>query len=151
MTLSEARAALADALTPHFPEVRGVKVHGGSFGERDLPMLLAEAPGLRVVCLGLNRYQIAGRRRWSAALRWSVFCVGADGPATDRDVLAMDLANRLIDLLPGNLWGLTVGECQPPELDSLTAENLYSGHVNNLRVAFWAVAWSQRFTFQSEF
>lgn len=151
MSLSAVRAALADALAPSFPEARTVKVHGGTFAERDIPMLLADAPCLLVACLGLNGYQIVGRKRWSAALRWAVYCLGADGPATDRDVLAMDLANRLIDLLPGNLWGLAVGECQPPELAGLTADNLFSGRVNNLGVAFWAVAWSQRFTFTSEF
>lgn len=151
MTLSEARTALAEALVPLFPEVRSVKEHGGRFAERDIPLWLADAPCLRVACFGLQDYQLTGRKRWSALLRLGVFCLGADTATLDRDILAMDLANRLIDLLPRNTWGLTVGDCQPPELNTLIAENLYSGHINNLRVSFWAVSWSQRFTFTSEF
>jgi hypothetical protein len=90
-------------------------------------------------------YQTAAH--WQATLRWSLVVLGADTATLERADLAVDTAFDLLQWLPQQRWGLT--EARLPDADSLTADNLYTGSLNNLRVALWGVSWLQ--TFQTAF
>ncbi len=146
MNLSGALATVAAGLAAGFAPLR-VESHGGRFTEREIAMLLGKAPCILAAALGLSRVASRGRDRWAADLRLGAYCLGADTPAESRAELAMDRAIQIVDLLPHQLWGRTDRDCRPPEIESITADNLYTGHVNNLRVALWAVAWTQTFFF----
>ena len=141
MNLNPALAAVVADLTPRFPDLRDVAVHGGAFTERELVLWLDRVPGLRVGVLGLNGIQPRGRDGWQADLRWSAYVFTTDTATTDRLTLAVDTVETLLKhLVSGATWNLP---CQPPQLDSIQAETLYTGHVNLLSVALWAVAWTQ--------
>ena len=146
MNLSGLLNHVVNALTPVFAPLP-VAAHGGRFTEDELPMLLGEAPCLRVAILGLPRYVVRGRERWSGEVRLAVYCLGTDTPSISRADLAMDTAIRLVDWLPDQRFGLSEQESRIPETDSIRAENIYTGDINNLRVALWGVAWNQLFYF----
>jgi len=141
MNLTPALAAVVADLTPRFPGLT-VDTHGGAFTERELALWLGSVPCLRVGCLGLNRIAPrGGRGGWQADLRWSAYILTTDSPAGDRLTVALDTVDTLLaTLITGPGWGLTG---QPPQLDTIQAENLYTGPVNILSVALWAVAWTQ--------
>ena len=146
MNLSGVLAVVTERLATEFSPLR-VEAHGGRFVEKELPMLLGKAPCILVATLGLADYESRGRNRWAGTLRLGAYCLGADTPSEARSVLAMDTALQIVDLLPAECWGLDTQTCRPPDVTSISAENLYTGHINNLRVALWAVAWTQPFTF----
>lgn len=147
MSLIEARDAIVTALTPKLGEMRTVEPHGGRFTGKELALLLGKAPCTLVACLGIQGYALAGRERRDCNLRWVAYCLANDKDGQPRDVLAMETAYRIVELLPGQHWGLEERNCKPPELDSIRAENLYTGDIDRKRIALWAVTWSQRFIF----
>ncbi len=144
MTPTTVRAAIVTALTARFAGWT-VEAHGGQFTDRELPLLLAKAPCLLVSILGFPHFLPKGPTRWSAEASLAVYVFGRD-EAEDRATLALEAAFALLTLLPGQRWNLT--DARPPDADSIRADNLYTGHANNLRVAVWAVAWTQAFTLE---
>lgn len=141
MNLTPAIAALVADLTPRFPDLRDVAAHGGAFTERELALWLGSVPCLRVGVLGLNAIAPRGRDGWQADLRWTAYILTTDAPGHDRLTLALDTVDTLLThLITGPRWGIPG---QPPQLDTIQAENLYTGPVNILSVALWAVAWTQ--------
>lgn len=141
MNLYPALDAVVADLIPRFPDLT-VGTHGGAFTERELALWLGTVPCLRVGCLGLNRIAPrGGRGAWQADLRWAAYILTADRGANGRLQLALDTVDTLISyLMTGPRWGLNGSA---PTLDSIQAENLYTGPVNVLNVALWAVAWTQ--------
>ena len=90
MNLNPALAAVVADLTPRFPDLRDVAVHGGAFTERELVLWLDRVPGLRVGVLGLNGIQPRGRDGWQADLRWTAYVFTTDTATTDRLTLAVN-------------------------------------------------------------
>ena len=153
MTPSTIQAAVVAALATRYPALN-VRAHGGQFTERELPMLLAQAPALLVAVAGLSALTPSGEIAWRAGVRWTVYVLGADvpadppDPAQPRATLASDTAFDLLLWLPDQRWGLA--DARLPDSDSFAADNLYTGHVNVLRVALWGVTWTQSFLFTPE-
>ncbi len=141
MNLAPALNAVVAELTPRFPDLT-VGSHGGAFTERELALWLGTVPCLRVGCLGLNRIAPrGGRGDWQADLRWTAYILTADRGASSRLTLALNSVDALVSyLVTGPHFGLNGGA---PQLESIQAENLYTGPVNALSVALWAVAWTQ--------
>jgi hypothetical protein len=157
MTLSAITAAIVAQLAARYPALT-VEAHGGQFTERELPILLAKTPALLVAIAGIANLAPFLETQWRADLRWTVYVLGADvpadpgeppdlpsTPAQPRAVLASDTTFDLLLWLPGQRW--SVPGARPPDLESFAADNLYTGHVNILRVALWAVTWTQSFLF----
>lgn len=150
MKPSAVQAAIVSAVATQFPTWT-VAAHGGQFTERELPALLAQAPALLVGPLQIPTLVAAGPGRWKATVDWAVYVLGADQIVTvDQSpvlvpaaLVAFDQVYDLLTWLPEQKWSL--GEARLPEADSLKADNLYTGHVNLLRVSLWAVAWTQTF------
>lgn len=153
-------ATVASALATRYPDF-AVEAHGGQFTERELPMLLGRAPAILVACAGVSRLEPVGERDWRADWRWSVAVLAADRPAQPGDPpdvpavparprsgLALDTAFDLLTWLPECTW--TLAGARLPDPATFAADNLYTGHVNNLRVALWAVSWTQSFLFAPE-
>lgn len=144
MKPSEIQDAIVAAVAARYPAF-AVEAHGGNFSEREVPMLLAKAPAILVACATVPGLQPAGAHKWRSTLRWGLFVLGADTATADRDDGALDTAFDLLLWLPSQRWGLE--EARLPEQASFSADNLYTGSLNNLRVALWGVRWDQAFTF----
>lgn len=140
---SAIRTAITGVLATRYPTLT-VEAHGGSFTERELPLLLAKAPAILVACTRITGLQIhEDASRWQADLGFALYVFGADSATTERDVLALDTVFDLLTFLPQQRWGLTAARL--PDENSITADNLYTGQVNILRVAVWGLTWTQTF------
>lgn len=147
MSLPLLMAGMVATLTPLLDPVK-VKAHGGNFTERELALLLGDAPVVLVAALGLgsfgpndelNGYQSAGR--------FIAYCIStADGSVSSNDGAMTQAQIVLNALLEDQTWGVPT-LCQPPEIPTIAAEAVYSGRINILSVAVWAVAWTQNFEF----
>lgn len=138
---SAIRAAIASVLTARFPALT-VEPHGGAFTERELALSLGKAPCLLVACTRFSTARVYESHE-QASLGWALYAFGTDAGAGGRDAFAIDLVYDLLRFIPGQRWGLA--EADPPDLDSLTADNLYTGQTNLLRVSVWGLAWTQTF------
>lgn len=150
MTPSEIQAAIVAGLATRYPDFT-VEAHGGSFAERELPLLLAKAPCLLVACIGGANLAPAGRDhsngtdRWRGDLNFALYVFGADTVSTERDVLALDTVFDVLTWLPDQNWGFS--NARVANRATLRADNLYTGQVNLLRVAVWGLTWTQSFFF----
>jgi phage gp37-like protein len=143
MVPSTIRAAIVGAMKTRYPTLT-VEAHGGMFTESELALVLAKAPALLVSCTGFRQLAPGPTAaQWKATLRWGLVVVGADTASTDRDVLALDTVFDLLLWLPDQRWGLSGAKLLDPE--TLTADNLYTGQINLLRVALWGLTWTQDF------
>lgn len=153
MTPSAIQAAAVAVLATRYPGLT-VVAHGGQFTERELPLLLAQAPALLVAIAGIDRLTPFGEIAWRGQVRWAVYVLGADlpadppDPAVPRAALAADTALDLLLWLPDQRWSLA--DAGLPDPDSFSADNLYTGHVNTLRIALWGVTWTQTVLFTPE-
>lgn len=146
-TPSAIQDAIVNALATRYSTFT-VEVHGGDLVEREMPLLLNKVPALLLACTGfptVRVYQSAAH--WQIALRFRLLVLSADTATVERADQAIDTTFDLLTWLPQQRWGLT--EARLPDADSLTADNLYTGSLNNLRVAFWGLSWLQ--TFQTAF
>lgn len=144
MTPSTIQDAIVAAVAARYPAF-AVEAHGGNFTERELPFLLSKAPIILVACTTLPGLQPAGVNTWRSALRWGLFVLGSDTATEARDDVALDAAFDLLLWLPRQRWDLE--EARLPDMNSFSADNLYTGSLNNLRVALWGLRWDQTFTF----
>jgi phage gp37-like protein len=146
VNLAPLRDAVVTTLQPLFPNLRSVRAHGGTFNERELAILLGDAPCLLIAILRMQAVQPRGRNGWQADLNWGGFFLSADTLGGDRATAALDGVDTLLrTLVQGAQWGVS---CLPPQFETILADNLYNGHVNNLSVALWAVAWTQTHHFE---
>lgn len=145
MSLASAQAAIVDTLAGVLPGMT-VEAHGGRFTERELPLLLAKAPCVLIAALTVSRYIPYAPSEWQGEVQWAAYCLGADGGG-NRAEQAMDAIQALLDEMIDQTWGLLDTQCEPPDFATVRADNLYSGHVNNLRIALWALTWTQTHTF----
>lgn len=146
MTPFDISAAIVAWLATAFPTWT-VGMHGGMFTERDLPLLLGQAPCLLLSVRSFSQFLPQGPRRWQVELALTITILSRDDPDVGRAELALEAAYSLLTQLPGQRWNLS--EAKPPGADSIHADNLYSGYVNNLRIAVWTIAWNQLFILEN--
>lgn len=147
MSLPLLMTGMVNTLTPLLSPIK-VKAHGGQFTERELALLLGDAPGVLIAALGLGSFgpndELNG---FQASGRFAAYCIGTATATDTATEVAQAAAQTVINaLLLDQTWGVPA-LCQPPDLASLSAEAVYSGHINILSVAIWAVAWTQNFEF----
>ena len=146
MTLIDVCDAIVATLCAAFPTWT-VEQHGGQFNESEVPILLAKCPALLVSILDIPEFLPHGAKRYRGSLKLAIYVFGKDGDQ-DRATWTLSTVFSLLALLQGQRWGLS--DALLPVPDTISAENLYSGHVNNLRVALWVVSWTQSFTLTLE-
>lgn len=137
MTLADLRAAIIADLQARLGNNVKVSGHGGRFGSDELKRYGAVAPACLVAILGVSNLQASG-----SSIVGDVACaaliVTADRPGLLRDLAALGIVTTLVAALPGVDFGLDVSGAA-----SVRADNLYSGAVDQLGVALWAIAWRQ--------
>ena len=142
MTPSAILAAVVAGVAARYPALT-VEAHGGQFTERELPMLLAKVPALLVSINGIANLTPYGETGWLGTVQWACYVLGADlpadpgsppevpaTPAIPRAALAIDAIFDLLTWLPSQRWNLAAARL--PDPDSFSADNLYTGHINNL-------------------
>lgn len=147
MSLPQLMVGMGDTLTPLLSPMK-VKSHGGQFTEREIALLLGDSPAVLIAALNLGDFAPNDEQDgFQTAGRFAAYCIGV-ATATDTSTeTAMTAAQTVINaLLTDQTWGVPA-LCTPPELTSIAAEAVYSGHINVLSVAIWAVTWTQNFEF----
>jgi hypothetical protein len=142
MSPSDIQDAILAVLATRYPTFT-VEAHGGDLLEREVPMLLGKAPALLLAITDFRDVSVYDGGRWSATFTFSLVVLGKDTASDARDDLAANTVFDLLPWLPYQRWGLN--EALPPNEASLTANNLYTGPLNNLRIALWGLRWSQPF------
>lgn len=145
MSLYDLQAAIVATLAPLVAPVP-VIAHGGPFAEAELPMLLGQAPCVLLSVTGVRTFEPYAPGQWRGVVGFAAVSLGADSGG-GRAEQAMDLAEIVLGQLIDQQWGLSDAVCEPPDFTAASADNLYTGRVNNLRVALWAVSWTQPFIF----
>ena len=143
LILSAAQAAVVAGLTARYTDF-AVELHGGNFAERELPFLLGKAPVILVSCAKVLDFQTLGPDGWKGTLQWTLAVLATDTATTPRAAMALDTIFDLLRWVPSQRWGLQEAELPDPE-SMVNADNLYTGHVNALRVALWGTGWKQTF------
>lgn len=128
-------ASLRESLGQHVT----VESHGGRFDRQELARYSKRAPAVLVAAMSIPE-MLDTPRPGRAGVQWAAFIVTRDAPGATRDTQALTLAESLVRQIPGNTWG--VDSTQRP--DRINAENLYSGEIDRLGIAMWAVSWRQQ-------
>jgi hypothetical protein len=132
---SQLVTALAGALTCP------VQTVGGAFDGAELRRHVTHAPVALVSLASIADFKRHGPA-WRGRLTFVVYLVTRDTPTVSRDVLALDLVSAVMSFAhdgvfsaPGAFSLLRPGDGE------VSADNLYSGAVDSIAVALWAVRW----------
>lgn len=143
---ASALATVADSLTVTLDGV-SVSVAGGAWDAAEVRRHIADAPALVLACLRLDDYTRRGNDAWRARADLAAYVITRDMPAgADRHSQALTLSGRLMEVVSGTNWGRPQA-FDIPELASVRAHNLYSGSLDSVAVALWAVTWRQALHF----
>lgn len=145
LTLTMGLEAIVATLAPVLAPVP-VESHGGQFTENELALVLGKAPCVLIAPLSVSAYTPTARDQWQATVAWGAYCIGSDASG-QRAEQALDLAQTLLEQLHDPDWGWDATMYDTFDYGTVRADNLYSGHINNLRVAVWTVSWAQTLFF----
>lgn len=133
------RDAIVTNIAAEIPAFQVVRPYGGTFNREELQRLALKAPACLLVMMGGN----IDREGGSPILDGSdiiAFIVTRGSSETKRDEAAIVLSELVAGLAARNSW---LWQCaRAPE--GIQIQNLYSGAIDKLGVALWAVKWSQR-------
>ena len=146
--LDAALLGIRAGLRPLLPERVALHIGGGSFNANELRRHANQAPAVVLTCLALGDYRSPGPV-WTADASLAAYIITRDAPpGPDRHRQALTLTSALFAALTGDsrVWGNPEGY-DPPSGDSLAGTNLYSGDLDSIATALWAVTWFQRLRF----
>lgn len=138
--LSAGLEAIVTALTTAIPAAHVVRA-GGAFDAGEVRRRMTQTPAVIVACLGIDQYS---RRpdAWSVSGQWGAYILTRDTPEWSRDLAALDLASDVLRQVARATWDAP-DAFGVPDQTSLEASNLYSGTLDSVAVALWAVTWRQ--------
>jgi hypothetical protein len=97
------------------------------------------SPSVLVSCLNLNEILNQGGQANGGA-RFVAYVITAGTSSIVRDGAALDMVEALAPMIVNNAWNYVDGSTPK----NIRADNLYSGPVDKLGVAIWAVSWVQK-------
>jgi len=141
--LTDLRAAVHKEIDAVLPDLKDCREIEGRFDLEELKRASLRAPGVLVSLMGVKKSgELAGDASTFAA-SMAAFIVTKDLLGVARDVAAMNIGTRLLDLVDCNLWNMdALGE---PE--NIRLESLITGKSRDVKASLWAVSWDQPFTF----
>lgn len=138
MSVLGLRNAIVSSIGSEIPTFRKVEAADGRFDVNDLKRLAVYAPSALVAVLNGDC-----RREAAVAVgdvKIAVFIVTGGTSALHRGDAAITLVEAVVGLAAANHWAYS--DAKPPQ--TIRFENLYSGAIDKLGVALWAVRWEQR-------
>ena len=144
-SLPNASAALDRIVAAVAAEVSAgvtVKRIGGAFDATEIRRHVTVAPAVLVACLGLSEYSRRSMHGWAAKADFAAYILTRDTPAETRDRSALTLAAETLQQVVRANWGDPTS-FGLPDAQGTEASNLYSGDIDSIAVALWAVTWRQ--------
>lgn len=139
MSLHGLRDAVVATLKTALPALPSIEAHAGRFTPEEVKRAGAQTPALRVVVVDVPQIEASNVGTADVDVLMGVYVVTRDTPASPRDKAALATVTALTTIVPENRWGLDYAE--RPE--GMRADNLYSGDVDKLGLALWAMTWLQ--------
>ena len=126
--------------------VSDVESHPGRFTEAELERMLLSNKAVRIAIETAPGLTITGQGIHQARLLMAAYVICGDSSGVDRHKNALEIVEQIISLLPYNRFDTTYLRSIDPK--TITAENLYSGEIDNRGIAMWGVSWEQTVTHQ---
>lgn len=123
--------------------VDDVESHPGRFTDDELGRLVRKNQCVRVAIEQTPGISVAGNGRKEFVVLFAAFIITADKKGSDRHQAALDITEKVAEILPFNRWS-NEPEFMAVEPSTIAAENLYSGTIEKQGIALWAVSWTQK-------
>lgn len=146
MKLLAQRTAIVAALEDALPKTVDCNSHGGRFSVDDLKRIAQRTPAVRVGCLAIRDMVSDNAGGIDITVVWGVFVITTDTPQFSRDAAALILVAAIAALVPDNRWAAIASD-NPA---AARGDNLYSGQLENVGVALWAITWQQQLTLDKQ-
>jgi hypothetical protein len=141
--LADGLGRIVTALTTTLPDGTSVLRAGGAFDAAEIRRHITRAPAVIVTCLGAGDYARLPQGVWTVEAQLAAYVLCRDTPPTlTREVQALGLVTDVLHAVARATWNDPAAFGVVPG-DSLDATNLYSGDLDAIAVALWAVTWRQ--------
>lgn len=131
---SSLKTALASLVTD-------VEDHPGRFTETELSRIARSPRAVRVAIEDIAEIKVLPNKNVHATLRMAAFIICSDHAGPDRTKSAIELAEKVVSVLPRNRWDSE--DYQIIAESTISAQNLYTGDIEKKGIAMWAVTWTQ--------
>jgi len=120
-----------------------VRDHPGRFTDDEFGKILLKPRSVRVAIEQIPDVEVEGDGVRKATVRFVAFILCADTRGEDRHKAALEIVEQITGIVVYNRWGKPE-QFRSVAPDTITAENLYSGEIDNGKgLAWWAVSWTQ--------
>lgn len=130
------REAVENSFREQLPDAVHLFTHHGEFGEKEIKAYLVKAPCVILAPLGIPDMKVAGPNVL-ATIMYGAFVLTRSRPELPRGDAAMAIAEVIATFLPYEGFGLAR---RPSDVE---AANLYSGTIDQMGMALWAIRWRQ--------
>lgn len=138
MSLVAIRSAIVDAIEAGVPTFASVAAHGGKFSAIEVRRVASKSPACMVAVIGIKNIERQGGMA-VGQVQFGAFVATQGTSTVQRDASALILSEAIIGLAATNAWDYA--DAKAPQ--GMRADNLFSGTVDKLAVALWAVFWTQ--------
>lgn len=130
------REAVESTFRSRLPNEIHLVTHQGEFGEREIKAYLVRAPCVILAPVGIPGASPMGPNVM-ATMNYAAFVLTRSRPEMDRSEAALRITEAILSFLPYEAFGLAR---KPTDVE---AANLYSGAIDNMGMALWAIRWRQ--------
>lgn len=142
--LADGLGRIVTALTTTLPDGTTVLRAGGAFDAAEIRRHVTRAPAVIVTCLGAGDYARLAIGHWTVNAQLAAYILCRDTPPTStRETQALGLVTDVLQAVARSNWGDPLAY-DLADSASLDATNLYSGDLDAVGVALWAVTWRQQ-------
>ena len=133
-------AIKAEAESEFSDVVKSVELHGGRFALSEIKRLAKKTPALLISCLEIPATNDGAQGDNEHKLSLVIFVLTRDVPGISKDVLSVDISERLVRWVEDKEWGL---DWTYPVVENISARNLYSNDIDKIGVSLWGVGFKQ--------
>jgi hypothetical protein len=134
------RSAIVTDFEAAIPDAKAVEPYGGKLNLAEINRLTTRAPAILVAMVTGGSSDERPANQWQVEMLISAFVIAEDKRGTDRDAVALSIAEQVIARVAAWPWRGTAQSRQPTDVKF---ESLYSGKLDRSGVALLAVTWKQ--------